>query len=82
MYERGLYPYTKSIYHISTTIFNYWYKWCERNAKKLFDESVDLSTQKGIEFTIKLLDFMRSKMVQYQEETGNLYNLEATPAEG
>ena len=38
--------------------------------------------KKGIEFTMELLDFMRAKMLEYQERTGNLYNLEATPAEG
>ena len=83
MYERGLYPYTKRYLphfnnHFSTIGIN----GVNEMLKNFFDESVDLSTQKGIEFTIKLLDFMRSKMVQYQEETGNLYNLEATPAEG
>ena len=31
---------------------------------------------------MELLDFMRAKMLEYQERTGNLYNLEATPAEG
>jgi ribonucleoside-triphosphate reductase len=35
-----------------------------------------------MEFAHEILEFMRNKMVAYQEETGNLYNLEATPAEG
>jgi len=35
-----------------------------------------------MKFATELLDFMRKKMVKYQEESGNLYNLEATPAEG
>ena len=35
-----------------------------------------------MKFCIEILDFMRNKMIKYQEETGNLYNLEATPAEG
>jgi len=34
------------------------------------------------EFAIKVLNFMREKIMEFQEETGNLYNLEATPAEG
>ncbi len=46
------------------------------------NETIDLSNEKGIEFTMELLDFMRAKMLEYQERTGNLYNLEATPAEG
>ncbi|GAI13068.1 unnamed protein product, partial [marine sediment metagenome] len=32
-------------------------------------------------FALEIMDFMREKLVKYQEETGNLYNLEATPAE-
>ncbi len=50
--------------------------------QNFFEKSVDLSTKKGIDFVLELLDFMRDKMVQYQKESGNLYNLEATPAEG
>ncbi|MFA7092794.1 MAG: anaerobic ribonucleoside-triphosphate reductase, partial [Arcobacteraceae bacterium] len=41
-----------------------------------------MTTHYGKEFAIEVLDFMRTKMIAYQEETGNLYNLEATPAEG
>ncbi len=42
----------------------------------------DISTQEGRAFTINVLNFMRERIMSYQEETGNLYNLEATPAEG
>ncbi|MCX6723827.1 MAG: ribonucleoside triphosphate reductase [Candidatus Staskawiczbacteria bacterium] len=42
----------------------------------------DITTPKGKKFAIEILDFMRDKMVKFQEETGNLYNLEATPGEG
>ena len=41
-----------------------------------------MGTKKGIKFTSEIMDFMREKLVKYQEETGNLYNLEASPAEG
>lgn len=40
------------------------------------------SSEKGMRFAEKVLIHMRDRMVKYQEETGNLYNLEATPAEG
>jgi len=40
------------------------------------------SSPKGIKFAEEILVHMRNKMIKYQEETGNLYNLEATPAEG
>jgi ribonucleoside-triphosphate reductase len=42
----------------------------------------NIATQKGSEFTIEVLDFMRLKLESYQKETGNIYNLEATPGEG
>lgn len=44
--------------------------------------SCDVASTKGKDFTVKILDFMREKLVQFQQETGNNYNLEATPAEG
>jgi len=40
------------------------------------------STKKGVKFAEEILDHMRDKMVEYQEATDNLYNLEATPGEG
>jgi ribonucleoside-triphosphate reductase len=43
---------------------------------------VNIGDTKGIKFAEEVMDFMRDKLVKYQEETGNLYNLEATPAEG
>ncbi|MDR1417971.1 MAG: ribonucleoside triphosphate reductase [Endomicrobium sp.] len=42
----------------------------------------DIGSQKGKEFGNKVLDFMRNILIDYQQETGNNYNLEATPAEG
>jgi ribonucleoside-triphosphate reductase (formate) len=42
----------------------------------------DISTPEGRIFSAKVLDHMRNRLVQIQEETGNIYNLEATPAEG
>lgn len=42
----------------------------------------DISTTWGKAFATEILDFMRDLLKQYQEETGNLYNLEASPAEG
>ena len=41
----------------------------------------NIATKKGKKFTLEILDFMREKLVKYQKETGNIYNLEATPAE-
>ncbi len=42
----------------------------------------DIGSLQGRNLSIEILDFMRDRLVKYQEETGSLYNLEATPAEG
>ncbi|MFC1618264.1 ribonucleoside triphosphate reductase [Patescibacteria group bacterium] len=47
-----------------------------------FDEDTHIATEKGSEFALKVLDFMREKLAGFQKATGNIYNLEATPAEG
>jgi len=47
----------------------------------LFGSDVNMGTEEGIVFAVKVLNFMRNKLVQFQEETGHMYNLEATPAE-
>ncbi len=83
MYERGLYPYTKRYLngfnnHFSTIGVN----GMNEMLKNYFSKDIDISSNIGNEFCIEILDFMRNKMINYQEETGNLYNLEATPAEG
>ncbi|KUO39082.1 MAG: anaerobic ribonucleoside triphosphate reductase [Hadesarchaea archaeon DG-33] len=41
-----------------------------------------IETKVGKELAIKVLKFMRKKLLEFQDETGNIYNLEATPAEG
>ena len=43
----------------------------------------DIGTEKGREFALEIMDFMRNKLSDFQEENkGSMYNLEATPAEG
>ena len=41
----------------------------------------DIGSKRGRRFALEVLDFMRERLVKYQKETGNIYNLEATPAE-
>lgn len=48
----------------------------------LFGKDDNITTKHGQEFAIKTMDFLRSLMQEFQVETGNNYNLEATPAEG
>ena len=83
MYDRGLFPYTQRYLpgfnnHFSTIGVN----GMNEMIKNYFGEDIDLSSNTGNIFCNEILDFIRDKMVQFQEETGNLYNLEATPAEG
>ncbi|MBP3344938.1 MAG: ribonucleoside triphosphate reductase, partial [Clostridia bacterium] len=80
--EAGLYPYTKRYLgtfnnHFSTIGLVGMNEAC-LNAKWL---RKDLTTQEAQEFTKKVLNFMREKLSDYQEMYGDLYNLEATPAE-
>lgn len=42
----------------------------------------DIAAEEGRQFGLEVLDFMRERLMDYQNETNNLYNLEATPAEG
>ena len=42
----------------------------------------NIASEKGKEFTVRVLDFMRKKLEEYQNETDSIYNLEATPGEG
>ncbi len=83
MFERGLYPYTKRYLpnfnnHFSTIGVN----GMNEMIRNFTDDKEDITTPVGIEFAKDILDFMRMRLRKYQQETGNLYNLEATPAEG
>jgi len=42
----------------------------------------DIGTEEGRAFAVRVMDFMRGRLSDYQVQTGNFYNLEATPAEG
>lgn len=89
--EKGLYPYSK---HFLTNMKlqrgEYWGNHfstigiigMNEALLNFFNGKTDITTKKGNLFAQEVLDFMRDKMVKYQEETGNLYNLEATPGEG
>jgi ribonucleoside-triphosphate reductase len=83
MYNRGLYPYTARYLpgfknHFSTIGVN----GMNEMLQNYNGPVCDISKAEGIELCSELLEFMRDHLKLYQEETGNLYNLEATPAEG
>ncbi len=81
--DRGLFPYTKRYLgylknHFSTIGIN----GVNEAIRNFTGDEETIATPYGQAFAIELLDYMRDRMSFYQEETGNLYNLEATPAEG
>lgn len=49
--------------------------------ENFFGEDIDILTEEGKAFCIEISNFIRNKLLEFQEETGNLYNYEATPAE-
>ncbi|WAM35775.1 ribonucleoside triphosphate reductase [Caldicellulosiruptor acetigenus] len=87
--EKGLYPYSRFyLRDIYARYGEYWKNHFNTIGIVGMHESllnfmgVGIDTKEGREFAIKVLDFMRERIRKYQEETGILYNLEATPAEG
>ena len=87
--DANLYPYTKFYLRNIKQRFNQYWKnhfstigLIGTNEAALNLLGVDIGTKKGKAFAEKTLDFMRDRLVEYQKETGNNYNLEATPAEG
>ncbi len=81
--DQGLFPYTKRYLgtlrnHFSTIGVN----GINETIRNFTGDQHDITSQWGHDFASRLLDHVRALMVQFQEETGHLYNLEATPAEG
>jgi hypothetical protein len=81
--DAGLFPYTKRYLgtlrnHFSTIGVN----GINEMIRNFTDDAEDITTDWGHDFAARLLDHVRDRMVQFQEETGHMYNLEATPAEG
>ena len=81
--DAGLFPYTKRYLgtlrnHFSTLGVN----GINEMIRNFTDDVHDITTNWGYSFTLRLLDHMRTRMLGFQDETGHMYNLEATPAEG
>lgn len=87
--EQGLYPY--SSYYLSGVKKRQGTCWSNHfstvglvgvneGCLNLFKDNI--ASEKGKMFAIELLNYIRNKIMQFQEETGHMYNLEATPAEG
>lgn len=81
--DQGLFPYTRRYLgtlrnHFSTLGVN----GINEMVRNFSADAYDLTDARGHALVVRLLDHVRERMVQFQEETGHLYNLEATPAEG
>lgn len=88
--DQGLYPFAKHyLKDIHKRFGRYWANHFSTIGLLGMNESVvnfmegeDITTPKGHEFAIKVMNHMRDRLTAYQEETGSMYNLEATPGEG
>lgn len=83
-FERGLYPYTKRYLpvgfknHFSTIGVN----GINEMIRNYTSDKHSIADEKGKAMALEVINHMREKMRKYQEETGHLYNLEASPSEG
>ncbi len=88
--EIGLYPYSQFyLRNLKKAFGEYWKNHFSTIGLLGMNEAIvnfmpgeNIATEKGKGFTMKVLEFMREKLEEYQKETGNIYNLEATPGEG
>ncbi len=81
--DAGLFPYTRRYLgtlrnHFSTLGVN----GINEMIRNFSDDVHDITTPWGEAFAVRFLDHIRARITRFQEETGHLYNLEATPAEG
>ena len=81
--DAGLFPYTRRYLgtlrnHFSTLGVN----GINEMIRNFSDDAHDITTPWGEAFAVRFLDHIRARITRFQEETGHLYNLEATPAEG
>jgi len=87
--ENGLYPYSRRyLRNVKERFDRYWKNHFSTIGIVGMNEAilnlfgVNIASGDGTEFAIRVLTFMREKLSDFQEETSNIYNLEATPAEG
>jgi ribonucleoside-triphosphate reductase len=89
--SKGMYPYSENyLRDVKMRTGFYWYNHfntiglvgMHEACLNLFGEDNGLTTSKGQAFAIRTLEYMRDLIKEIQDETGNYYNLEATPAEG
>lgn len=81
--NNGLFPFTRRYLgtlrnHFSTIGVN----GINEMIRNFTNDEHNIADREGMELAIRVLDHIRAKMIKFQEETGHMYNLEATPAEG
>jgi len=87
--DENLYPYSKFyLRNIKKRTGKYWINHFSTIGLVGMNEAClnllgkNIGTKEGLSFALEIMDFMRETLLKFQEETGNNYNLEATPAEG
>jgi ribonucleoside-triphosphate reductase len=87
--DNGLYPYSRRyLRHVKEGYGKFWKNHFSTIGLVGMNESivnllgVNIASPDGMAFAVKTLAFMRNRLADYQQETGDIYNLEATPAEG
>ena len=87
--ENGLYPYSRRyLRNVKEGYGKYWKNHFSTIGLVGINEAivnllgVNIASPEGKDFAVKALSFMRETLVSFQSETGHIYNLEATPAEG
>ena len=81
--DNGLFPYTKRYLgtlrnHFSTIGVN----GINEMIRNFYHDQEDIASEKGHRMAVEFLDHIRQRMIEFQEQTGHMFNLEATPAEG
>lgn len=83
MYDEGLYPYTRRYVRTFDTYFStIGVNGMNEMVRNFTNDEYDITDMRGQNMCKEILDYINQLLLQYQEETGNLYNLEASPAEG
>ena len=87
--DRGLYPYSAHyLRNVKARTGEYWFNHFNTIGLVGMNEAClnflgkDIGSKEGLAFALEVIHFLRDLMVEFQEETGHSYNLEATPAEG
>ena len=87
--DKNLYPYMKFyLRSVKNRFDEYWKNHFSTIGLIGMNEAIvnflgeDIGQKEGLEFANRIMDFMRVKLIEFQEESGDIYNLEATPGEG